>query len=216
MIKRIVLGALVLVLVIAGVRSLSGSSKKASQGSEQKVSAHTPLKCTKMMMQGDAGTGELTMYIDGPMYRYDMVLNHKQMGKKEMHGIVKDGKTYAWGSALMIPGLSNGIGIITSEGDTTYTPDIPDVESLKLSEKMGGMKCEPWNPDPSMFALPKTITFRDIEKEGMMGIMGNEMAKGMGGLVAGVPCSYCERMDTKPMKEQCLKTCKKDESKKHE
>ncbi len=213
MVKRILLGILVLVLAIAGIRSISNTGKKNSQHQNQKVNLRTPLKCTKMMVQGDAGTGEITMYIDGSTYRYDMVLNHKQLGKKEMHAITKDGKTYAWGSALMIPGLTEGIGIITSEGDTSYTPGMPDFESLKASESVGGMKCEPWNPNPSMFDLPKTIQFRDIEKEGMMGVVGEEMAKGMSGMLAGVPCSYCERMDTKPAKDQCLKVCKREEKK---
>ncbi len=212
MVKRILLGALVFVLVIVGVRSMTGSGEKSQPDTEQKVSVNTPLKCTKMMVQGDAGTGEITMYIDGTTYRYDMVMNHKQMGKKEMHAITKDGKTYAWGSALMFPGLSGGVGIITSDDDTTYTPDVPDVESLKLSGEMGGMKCEAWNPDSALFDLPEGITFHDIEKEGMAEIMKEGMAKGIGGgMFAEVPCSSCKYTQSEEAKEACLKTCKKDE-----
>ena len=215
-IKHISLGILIIVFVVIGIHSLKKDSQsKTSTTVHQELKLFGPmkLKCTKMMVQGDEGTGEITMYINGSMYRYDMVMNHKEMGKKEMHAITKDGKTYVWGSALMIPGLTNGIGIITSDGDTTYTPDIPDVESLKLSGDMGGMKCKPWDPDLEIFELPKTIRFRDIERDGMMGFMGEEIAKGMSGMLAGVPCSYCDRMDTKPAKDQCFKTCKKDENK---
>ena len=216
MLKRILLGVFVLVLVIVWVRSMGGgSNEKSSPSVDQKVDFNKPIKCTKMMIQGDAGTGELTMYINGPMYRYDMVMNHKQMGKREMHAIIKDGKSYVWGTALSIPSFVGGgaFGIITSADDTSYTPNMPDLASLKTSGNMGGMKCEPWALDQTMFEVPETIKFRDIEKDGMMGFMGDEMAKGMGGLVTGVPCSYCERMNTEPMKDQCLKTCKKDEKK---
>ena len=211
------LGAL-LVVVVGGWLFFSGKGSDSGSGSTgllSALSADSGVKCTRITAMGDAGSSEGTMYFYKDKARYDSVINHKQMGKRDMHILITKDKTYAWGSAFAIPGMTNGGLVFSNEENSDFSPpEIADIEELKKNDfKVPGLNCEKWTPDPNLLNPPKDMQFSSQEEImqnmmggfGMPGVGASGAAPGMGAMA--VPCSACEEIGDKTMKEKCEKQC---------
>lgn len=210
----LIVGAIVLLaigvwVIFSGKANTPGSTSKQASRS---LSLDSGVKCVRMNAVGDAGTSEGTMYFYKDIVRYDSVINHKELGKRDMHILVTKDKTYVWGSAFQIPGISSGGMVYSNDAeDNPAQMQKEDIEMLKKNNfKVPGMQCEEWTPDQNMLTPPKDIKF-STQEEMMQNMMKGFAPSGaagfgpMGGMA--VPCDTCDKITNQAMKEKCKKQC---------
>ncbi len=113
-------------------------------------------KCEVKQYVGDM-TSKGTVYIDGERIRGDFstIIDGKTMTSSF---ILRDGNSYTWSSALPSMGFIVKVdnGVRGDEGESmsaTYNWN---------AEQIGDYNCEPWVADQSMFALPRGVTFSEV------------------------------------------------------
>ena len=176
---------------------------------------NTGVKCVNIVGMGTAGNSESVMYFYKDLSRYDSIMNHQTMGKRDMHIIITKDKTYAWGSAFNVPGLLSGGLVFDNEEDNDLAPttELSDMEELKKSNfKIAGMKCEKWTPDLDTLSPPENIKFSsqdDLMTNMMQGLMPGGMPNI--GTIPGDTCDMCDNIPNKTAREECRKQCEEDE-----
>ncbi len=203
-------GAIILLIILsAAFSSRSGSGTFVSD-----LSPDRGIKCTKIIAEGDAGSSEGVMYIYKDRVRYDSVMKHQQLGKRDMHVIVTKDKSYAWGSAFSVPGLIEG-GLIF-DNDSGEGPDLPELKDIEKMKRDGfeipGMDCQPWNPDEEILTPPKDIKFssqEDMMQNMMKGLVPGSM--NFGNPVPMDNCNFCKNIPDEKQRQECQKSCRDEE-----
>lgn len=208
-------GGILLIIIVGAM--MFGGGDSINQENKNKVDSNlsfntdTGVKCKNIVGMGTAGKSESTMYFYKDLARYDSVITHKDMGKRDMHMIIMKDKSYVWGSGFTMPGLGNTGLIFNSEEGSDFAPPVAsDIEELKKNNfNVPGMDCEEWAADENAFALPKDIKF-STEQE----LMGGMMQKGMKSdgmpnvAIPNFDCKeMCKQVMDKRQREECENSC---------
>ncbi len=161
----------VIVLLVAGYLVFSGGKADENKGTEdltKEEQGGKKMAFSEFVKKGESSKCEVkqyvsdmtskgTVYIDGDRIRGDFstIVDGKTMISSF---IMRDGNSYSWSSALPSMGfivkVDNGAGSdANANANGAYSWN---------AEQIGDYDCEPWVADPSIFALPREVTFREV------------------------------------------------------
>ena len=178
----------------------------ANNASSKAISSNTGVKC---IQKNNVGGNELetTIYFYKNKMRYDGSLGMAVHGQKDIH-IISDGSgnQYMWGQSIL-GSLGAGKGLkMVADSEQDFGPDI-DIEELKKHDfKAPGITCTAWNPDESLFELPKDIEFTDMDNM-MAPMMPGVNQQNAGGAGLGDMCAMCDAIPDAQAKQECKKSC---------
>ncbi len=138
----------------------------------------TPQKCTFTSANSTSGT----MYVAGGKVRGDFsaqVNGSAIMG----HMIVMDNTSYVW-----MDGMSQGFKNSFDASATTTTGS----QGVNPDERVS-YSCSSWSTDPSLFALPASVTFSAISSTSVKAGAG----------AVGASCGQCDLIPDAASKAQC-------------
>ncbi len=159
------------------------------------------LKCTYEYNDGtNVSSGTMYMADSGERLRGEFNFTQSGLGAMQMSMVRVDGYNYMWGSAM-----PQGIKTKVTEENRAQLFDNADANATAINNTE--YKCESWNADASMFAVPTNVQFMDMGDLGKM--MGNPkigeatvQADGSATTdIKAMQCAACEQAG--PAREQC-------------
>ena len=174
MMSKIIIAILIVAAAVAGYYTFNTDKAKAPEAPvataptggkkmafSQFLKQGGTYKCTVNQYLGDIGgpSTKGVTYIDSGKIRGEY-LTHAQGMTIYSTFIMRDGYTYTWSSMMPNTGFKskiNATATVSSGGSAA-----PAGTYSFNSDQIGDYDCEAWTADPAMFAVPTSITFKEI------------------------------------------------------
>ncbi len=165
------------------------------------------LKCTYEYNDGtNVSSGTMYMTDEGERLRGEFSFTQSGAGPMQMNMVRVDGYNYMWGSAM-----PQGMKTKVTEENRAQLFDNSDANTAAINDTE--YKCESWNVDASMFAVPTNVQFSDMSAmmDAMKGTMNDAMQAVPGARaevgangnldVKAMQCAACDQAGS--AREQC-------------
>jgi len=205
----IVTAVVLLAVLLGGFYFMNKNSKKLSTISNSTTQNSSPKSLKDLLMSGvaqkctfssttESGSSDGTTYIASGKVRGDFSMTTNSKTTKS-HMIVDNKTSYIWTDG-QTTGFKTTIPDETAATPSSQTTNTTVNNSTASFDQKTDYKCEAWNVDQSLFALPTGVTFKD------MNALLPSMAPTTGGSTNS-QCSYCNNL-TGDSKVQCLAALK--------
>lgn len=191
--NKVVLGALVAVVVVAGggyylwSKGGMGGTKQADPTTSfaELAQSQSPQECAFTAPNGSAGT----LFVAGGKIRGDFTASFGGPTTTG-HLIMRENTSYIWADG-MTQGFKNSFSEATSTSESPTTG--PDDRVT--------VTCKSWAPDESRFEIPTSVTFNTVSS---MQVQDAAAAAGaQSGIAPANTCSQCDMIPNDEARKQC-------------